>query len=122
MKRHMARHRDGEIAQLQQRIRLDRIALALSVRGAQRVLRERLSSPAMLLTAAGTGFILGRITKGRGSAASFPSRWWGFVTEAASTALKFASSGPAVWVATALGRNISPQRAPSQDLSSDAPR
>jgi hypothetical protein len=122
MKRHTARDPDAEIAQLQQRIRLGRIALILSVRTTQQALRARLTSPAMLLTAAGTGFVLGSVTKRGRGAASVPSRWWGFVIEAASAALKIASSGPAMWVATVLGRSTNAQRAQSQDLSSVAPR
>jgi hypothetical protein len=120
MRRHRARHLDAEIDQLQQRIRLDRIALILSVRATQQALRARLSSPAMLLAAAGTGFVLGRVIKRSRGAASVASRWWGFVTEAASAALKLASSRPAMWVARALGRSTSAQRPQAQDLSSGA--
>jgi hypothetical protein len=114
MKRETALHPDAEIAQLQQRIRLDRIALTLSVQATQQALRERLSSPVMLLMAAGTGFVLGRVTKGSPGTASARRRWWGLVTQAASTALKFASSGPAMWIVTALGRRTAPQPQPAQ--------
>lgn len=117
MKRHAAHHPDAEMAQLQQRIRLDRIALTLSVRATQQAIRERLSSPGMLLAAAGTGFVLGRVAKRKSGTASARGRGWGLLTEAAKAAFKLASSGPAVWLTTVL-RAPRAQRSPPQDLRS----
>lgn len=116
MTRHAAYHADAQIAELQQRIRLDRIALALSIRVTQEALRERLSSPAMLLAATGAGFALGRITR-RAPAdgtAQPRARWGAAALEAARTALKFASSGPVLWLA----RFLNMRRAQAEDVTS----
>jgi hypothetical protein len=100
MKRHAAPHNDVQIARLQQRIMLDRIALSLSIRATQQALREQLASPAMLLAATGAGFVLGRITR-RSRAGSAPrarGRFGAAALEAVRAALKFASSAPMIWL------------------------
>jgi len=101
MKRHVAPHPNAQIARLQQRIHLDRIALTLSIQATQQALREQLSSPAMLLAATGAGFVLGRISRrARADGIARPRpRWGAAALEAVRTALKFASSAPVLWVA-----------------------
>ena len=97
----MSRHgisADAQIALVQQRIYLHWLALRLSVDAGKQALRERLSAPSMLLTAAGLGFVAGRLSKrterGRPSAMN---RWWA-LSDTAITALRFAQSGRVLWL------------------------
>ena len=114
MKRHVAPHPDAQIAKLQHRIHLDRIALTLSIQATQQALREQLTSPAMLLAATGAGFVLGRITRpARADGTARPrARWGAAALEAVRTALKFASSAPVLWVARFASR-----RRPQADVT-----
>ena len=114
MKRHVAPHPDAQIARLQQRIHLDRIALTLSIQATQQALREQLSSPVTLLAATGVGFVLGRISRrprGDGTTRRPRARWGAAALEAVRTALKFASSAPVLWVA-----RIASGRRPQADV------
>jgi hypothetical protein len=115
MKRHVAPHPDAQIAKLQQRIHLDRIALTLSIQATQQALREQLTSPAMLLAATGAGFVLGRVISRPAHAdgtARPRARWGAAALEAVRTALKFASSAPVLWVARFASR-----RRPQADVT-----
>jgi len=114
MKRH-ALH-DAEIDQLQRRIRLDRIALTLSIRATEQAFQEQIASPPMLVAATGVGFVLGRMvgrrTRARpGRAARSGGRAAVKALETLRTVLKFASSGPMLWLATF----VSMRRAESDD-------
>jgi hypothetical protein len=113
MKRH-AVPMDAEIALLQQRIYLHRIGLRLSADATREALRERLSSPGMLLAAAGSGFVLGLLTNKRATpdGQSATRRLWPMLTSTAVTALKFAQSGPVMWLASRLARR---ERQPASD-------
>jgi hypothetical protein len=98
---------DAEIARLQRRIRLHRLALTLSLDATKQAFRERLSSPIALVGAVGVGFALGSITKRSepqqpSRAASGLSGLWGVLKESAQTALRFAQSGPVMWLASHL--------------------
>jgi len=105
MKRRAVRNPDAEIEQLQQRIRLERMALTLSLQASQQAFRARLGSPAMLLTAAGAGFALGRIARNDDpGSASVRTRRWALMIQVARTAIRLASSGPVLRLARIFAR------------------
>jgi hypothetical protein len=105
MKRH-AVPMDAEIAMLQQRIYLHRIGLRLAADATRQALREKLSSPQMLLVAAGSGFALGLLTRGNPSGKpAATSRSWHRLTHTLATTLKFVQSAPVMWLASLLARN-----------------
>ena len=96
-----------EIAQLQQRIYLHRIGLKLSIETAQHAVRERLSSPGMLLAAGATGFMLERLTRAHAPRTARVSQpepsatrdGVSLISQAVHTALRFLQSGPGMWLA-----------------------
>jgi hypothetical protein len=98
---------DAEIALLQRRIRLHRLALTLSLDATKQAFRERLSSPFALIGAVGAGFVIGNMTKhsepGQPSGAASGLRGlWNVLKQSAQTALRFAQSGPVMWIASHL--------------------
>jgi len=116
-------HPDVEITRLQRRIRLHRLALKLSLDATRQALRERMSSPVALVGAAGVGFVLGRMTK-HSSSPSQPSRaasglsgLWAVLRESAQTALRFAQSGPVMWLASHLSARTTEPEPPPADVS-----
>jgi hypothetical protein len=101
--RRSAASRETEIALLQQRIYLRRLGLRLHADAARQALRERLTSPAILLAAVAVGMILGAVTNRRGPAnSSALGRLSALLTDVISLALKFAQSGPLMWIAAHL--------------------
>jgi hypothetical protein len=115
-------HPDAEIARLQRRIRLHRLALKLSVDATRQALRERMSSPVALAGAVGVGFVLGSMTKHAGPAqpsraASGLSGVWAVLRDAAQTALRFAQSGPVMWLASHLSARTTEPEQPPADVS-----
>ncbi len=116
-------HPDVEITRLQRRIRLHRLALKLSLDATRQALRERMSSPVALVGAAGVGFVLGSMTK-HSSSPSQPSRaasglsgLWAVLRESAQTALRFAQSGPVMWLASHLSARTTEPEPPPADVS-----
>jgi hypothetical protein len=108
---------DAEIVLLQRRIRLHRLALTLSLDATKQAFRERLSSPIALVGAMGVGFLLGSITKHRelgqpSRAASGLSGAWDVLKQSAHTALRFAQSGPVMWLVSHLSARTAEQEPP----------
>jgi hypothetical protein len=120
MSRRASRNPDVQIAELQQRIHLHRLGLKLSAEATKQAIRVRLTSPAMLLAAVATGFLLGKLTRSPGrDQPSALGRFWSLVTQAAGGALKFARSGPALWLATNVASRAQ-QRAPQNRAPQNA--
>jgi hypothetical protein len=92
---------DADIGLLQQRIYLHRLSLRLGVHELQDAVRDRIASPAVLAGAVATGFALERLTRrshraqARGRVKKQPS----LLSTALRAAIKFAQSGPGMWLA-----------------------
>ena len=105
----MSKHRksnDQEIDLLQQRIYLHRLSLRLRAEDLKEAVRERLRAPSSLIGAAAAGFVFERLTRGSRSKSTTqgtPRRdLLSVVPEALHTVLKFAGSGPGLWLVSRL--------------------
>jgi hypothetical protein len=94
---------DREIAAAESRIMSRRRLLGYRIRRIEALLRAKISSPEMLLSVAGIGYVLGRLTMRKGARASPLRRLWGTLTQAASAAFSLMHSAPMLWLAGMLG-------------------
>ena len=106
---------DLEIASAEVRIEYHRRQLHRRMDTVRQAARFRVASPAVLLTAVGAGFLLGALSKRgpRSGRASAGGGLWRTLTAGLTTALKFARTGPVVWLASTIGASRARKQQPT---------
>jgi hypothetical protein len=99
---------DREIAEAENRILTRRRLLLCRTRTVEAALRAKLTAPGILLSAAGLGYVLGRLTMPQGAGESAFQRLWATLTQAAGAAFSVLHSAPMLWLASAVGAKRSP--------------
>ena len=100
---------DEEITTIELRIRQRTLRVMAKGRRAGEALQRGLTSPAVLLLAAGTGFAIGRITEGNsGSGQTRLGRAWVSMSQGVRVALAVVRTPAFVWLARLFSANRPP--------------
>lgn len=95
---------DEEIASVELRIHRRKVRVIAKGRRLGRALQRSLTSPAVLLLAAGTGFAIGRITEGNGSPGRTRlARAWFSISQGVRAAVAIARAPIVIWLARLFG-------------------
>ena len=115
----MDRDLDEEITTIELRIRQRTLRVMAKGRWAGEALQRGLTSPAVLLLAAGTGFAIGRITEGNSASGQTRlARAWVSIYQGVRAALAVVRAPTFVWLARQFGTN---QQPPDQSQRASAP-
>jgi len=110
---------DEEITTLELRIRQRTLRVMAKARRAGEALQRGLTSPAVLLLAAGTGFAIGKITEGNsGSGQTRLARAWVSIYQGVRAALAVVRAPTFVWLARLFGTH---QQQPDDSQPAAAP-
>jgi hypothetical protein len=112
---------DEEIATIELRIRQRTLRVMTKGRRAGAALQRSLTSPAVLLLAAGTGFAIGRITEGNSAPGQTRlARAWGSIYQGVRVGLAVVRAPIFVWLARRFGTTQQPDHSqPTPDQVND---